>query len=62
MYPAGVAWIETSGGYDAVEVRVQLQVLSPRMQNAEEADFGSKVFGGCRNFDMVCALARKSRS
>jgi hypothetical protein len=23
MYPAGVAWIETSGGNDAVEMRVQ---------------------------------------
>jgi hypothetical protein len=51
MYPAGVAWFETSGGNDAVEMRVQSQVLSPRMQNAEEADLGSKVLGVCRNFE-----------
>ena len=48
MNPARVAWIEASCGNDAVEVRMQAQVLSPRMQNAEEADPGSEVLGvGC---------------
>jgi hypothetical protein len=48
MNPARVAWIETAGGNDAVEVRMQAQVLSPGVQNAEEADPGSEVLGvGC---------------
>ena len=48
MNPARVAWIETAGGNDAVEVRMQAQVLSPGVQNAEEADLGSEVPGvGC---------------
>ena len=51
MNPVGVAWIETAGGNDAVEMRMQSQVLSPGMQNAEEADLGSKVLGVCRNFE-----------
>ena len=49
--PARVAWIETAGGNDAVEMRVQSQVLSPGVQNAEEADLGSEVFGVGRNFE-----------
>ena len=48
MNPAGVAWIETAGGNNAVEMRMQSQVLSPRMQNAEESDPGSEMPGvGC---------------
>ena len=43
MNPARVIWIEAAGGNDAVEVRMQAQVLSPRMQNAEEADPGSEM-------------------
>jgi hypothetical protein len=40
--------IEAAGGNDAVEVRMQAQVLSPRMQNAEEPDSGSEMPGvGC---------------
>ncbi len=51
MNPAGVAWIETAGGNDAVEMRMQSQVLSPGVQNAEEADLGSEVLGVGRNFE-----------
>ena len=48
MNPARVVWIETAGGNDAVEVRMQAQVLSPGMQDAEEADPGSEMPGvGC---------------
>ena len=43
MNPARVAWIETAGRNDAVKMRMQSQVLSPRMQNGEEADFSSEV-------------------
>lgn len=45
MNPAGVAWIETAGGNNAVEMRMQSQVLSPGVQDAEEADLGSEVLG-----------------
>ena len=51
MNPARVAWIETAGGNDAVEMRMQTQVLSPGVQNAEEADLGSEVLGVGRNFE-----------
>src|SRR5271163_1120161 len=50
MNPAGIAWFETAGGNDAVEMRMQSQVLSPGVQNAEEADLGSEVLGVGRNF------------
>jgi hypothetical protein len=45
MNPAGVAWVETACGNDAVEVRMQSQVLPPGVQDAEEADLGSEVLG-----------------
>ena len=45
MNPAGVAWVETAGGNDAVEMRMQSQVLPPGVQDAEEADLGSEVLG-----------------
>ncbi len=48
--PTGVAWVETAGGNDAVEMRMQLQVLPPGMQNAEKADLGAEMLGVCRNF------------
>jgi hypothetical protein len=49
MNPARVTWIETACGNDAVvEVGMQAQVLSPGVQDAEEADPGSEVPGvGC---------------
>ena len=51
MNPVRVAWIEAAGGNDAVEMRMQSQVLSPRMQNGEEADFSSEVPGVGGNFE-----------
>jgi hypothetical protein len=51
MNPVGVAWIETAGRNDAVELRVQTQVLAPRMQDDEEADFSSEVPGVGGNFE-----------
>jgi hypothetical protein len=49
MNPAGVAWVEPAGRNDAVEVRMQSQVLPPGVQDAEEADLGSEVFRVCGN-------------
>ena len=51
MNPMGVAWIETAGRNDAVEMRMQSQVLSPRMQNGEEADFSPEMPGVGGNFE-----------
>ena len=53
MNPVRVGWIETAGGNDAVEMRMQSQVLSPRMQNGEEADFSSEVPGVGGNSSMA---------
>jgi hypothetical protein len=48
MNPARIDLVETAGGDDAVEVRMQAQVLSPGVQDAEEADPGSEMPGiGC---------------
>ena len=51
MNPARVAWIETAGGNDAVEMRMQSEILSSGVQDAEEADLGSEVLGVGRNFE-----------
>ena len=51
MNPARVVFVETAGGNDAVEVRVQAQVLSPGVQDAEEADLGSEMLGICCDFE-----------
>jgi hypothetical protein len=51
MNPVRIAWVETAGGNDAVKMRMQSQVLSPGVENAEEADLGSEVPGVGRNFE-----------
>ena len=61
MNPAGVAWIETAGGNDAVEMRMQSQVLSPGMQNAQETDLGSEVLGVGRNFEHGLSAGAKEQ-
>ena len=43
MNPVRLVLIETADRNHAVEVRMQAQVLSPGMQDAEEADPGSEV-------------------
>ena len=48
MNPARVVRGEAAGGNDAVQVRMQAQVLSPGVQDAEETDPGSEMPGiGC---------------
>ena len=44
MNPTGMVGRESSVGDDAMDVRMKQQVLSPRMQDREESDSGSKVF------------------
>ena len=41
--PIGAVRRESSSGNDAVKVRMEQQVLSPRMENAEETDLRSKM-------------------
>ena len=41
-------------------MRVLLELLIPRMQNAEEADLGAEAPGVCGNFDeSLCAAAEQ---
>ena len=42
--PAVTLGSDAAAGDDAVQVRVQLKSLTPRMQHSEEADLGAKVF------------------
>ena len=51
MNPARIAFVETAGRDDAVEVRMQAQVLSPGVQDAEEADPCPEMPGICRDFE-----------
>ena len=63
MSPARLVFVETAGGNDAVEVGMQAQVLSPGVQDAEEADPGSEMrLGSAATSSMVSEVARKSRS
>ena len=45
MDPASVIWGQTSGGDQAVDMRMSEQILAPGMQNGEESDLRSQVFG-----------------
>ena len=48
MDPVRVVLVEAAGRNHAVEMRMQAQVLSPGVQDAEEADSGSEMLGiGC---------------
>jgi len=40
-----VAGRETAAGNDAVQVRMEVQVLAPAMEHAEEAEFQTETFG-----------------
>ena len=44
MYPACTPQCQSAGGNDTVNVGMMQKVLTPRMQNTEEADLGAKVF------------------
>ena len=41
--PSGTIGGKTAGGNDVVNVWMNLEVLSPRMEHAEESDVGSQV-------------------
>jgi hypothetical protein len=59
-HPMGMVARQTAGSYDAVNMGMVLQLLIPRMQNAEEADLGAKAPGVCGNFDeSLCARAEQ---
>jgi hypothetical protein len=59
-HPMGMVAGQTAGSYDTVNMGMMLQLLIPRMQNAEEADLGTEVPGVCGNFDeSLCAAAEQ---
>ena len=45
MNPARVVWRQTTGGDDAVHVRMGLQVLPPSVEHTQEADLRAEMFG-----------------
>ena len=45
MYPSRTSQCQSAGGNDTMDVRMKQEVLTPRMQNTEEADLRAKVFG-----------------
>jgi hypothetical protein len=51
VYPSGTIQCKTAGGNDVVYVRINLEVLSPRMEHAEEPDVGSQVLGIASQFE-----------
>jgi hypothetical protein len=44
-HPVGVVAGETTGGYDAMNMRMMLQLLIPGMEDAEETDLSAEAFG-----------------
>lgn len=54
LNPARAIRRETARRYGAVNVRMQEQILPPRVQNAEESDLGSEVPGVGRNLEQRC--------
>ena len=44
MNPLSVVPCESSAWNDAMDMRMEQHVLSPRVQDAEEADIGAKMF------------------
>ena len=49
--PSGAVGSQAAGGNDVVDMGMMLEVLSPGMQHAEEADVGSKVLGIASQFE-----------
>ena len=45
MNPAGPAGSQSASGHHAVDVGVVHQILAPRVEHRQEADFGAEVFG-----------------
>ena len=60
--PPGVISRQSTTRYDTVDVRVSLQSLSPRMQNAEEADLGTEASRIGRNFQQRCGACIEQES
>ena len=59
-HPMGTVARQTAGSDDTVNVGMMLQLLIPRMQNAEEADLSAEALGVCGNFEeSLCAAAEQ---
>ncbi len=61
-YPAAVVRRQAARWNGAVNVRMEQQVLSPGMQNADNTDFRTRCLGSRDTFNNVCALALNKRS
>jgi hypothetical protein len=49
--PVGVIERQAAGGNDAMDMRVGHELLTPSVQNTEEADFCTEMFGIARDFE-----------
>ena len=43
--PAGAVGGEAAAGHDAMQVRMEMQVLTPSVQHGQEADGGAEMLG-----------------
>ena len=50
MNPTGMVGCNASLGNDTVDVRMEQQVLSPRVQDGKEPNLRAKMFGICCHF------------
>jgi len=60
-HPVRVTAGEATGGHDAVNMRMMLELLIPGMQNAEEADFSAQVSGICSDLDQRLGTCAKQQ-
>ena len=62
MDPAFMIGSQSPGGHHTVEVRMEKQVLSPCMENGQEADLHSQVLRICRDFEHRCGARLKQQA
>jgi hypothetical protein len=60
--PGGLIESQTSGWNNAMDMRVMLQVLAPRMQNAQKANIGAEIQWIRRNLQQRCRAGTKQQT
>src|SRR5208282_564722 len=60
--PAGVIERESTGGNNAVNMGMKLELLVPGMKHAEEADLGAKMSGAASHFEKRFCAGTKQQT
>ena len=61
MYPSLTSWCETATGHDAMQMRMEVQILSSAMQDGEETDLHAQAFGIGGNLQQcLCSDAKQN--